>query len=656
MNASLSRSVVVCGSLLLIAAMGVNSWAQEGVKDIPTDDLEVTLPPPVVDGAVEPVIAIDTLDSINIESIGIQDEVDGGFGPDLWNDTRRTELESLLSLLPTSVQSSASHNLMKRLLISSSPVPIKTKDSKNLLEIRLQKLADLGEFSHFGNLLSAIPESSRTKTMRKIQGEVFFMQRDLESACSMASTEVQETSTPFWQKALCICQAISGNLDEALFSLNLLRELLGAKDVGFLELMSVLLGQMPTTTLTLEASALNLVLLIENGLAMPDQWLSEGGPAIQRSIALTEAVPLMTRLTAGERAAQMGALEPSELAIIYQKIVFEDNEFENANEIVVEKKGPWGRALLHQASRKKQLPQHRAKLLLESWKNSLEISNVIAIASTNMEAWLSLPVHHDIAFAAPTVIRALVAINSSNKFRNIQLDDGRIADEINYQQLLNNPQTVREGLSGLLVQAVRRGDKPAALQALAQAIVMDPHNPWLLKHLIALRLQLWLELLTEGAETDKEYDDWLISLRPILSIADIETPIAWQSAMAEHWWDNLPTEMDLGTRLAQASDLFVALHALGYSIGTSGWGLLRQGPVIQEEQVPNVGIRFGMNDASRSKRVGDTLLFTLIALGEMGISDAGPVALGSALRNLHRVGLTSEARVLALESFLHNGL
>ena len=83
MNASLSRSVVVCGSLLLIAAMGVNSWAQEGIKDIPTNDLEVTLPPPVVDGAVEPVIAIDTLDSINIESIGIQDEVDGGFGPDL---------------------------------------------------------------------------------------------------------------------------------------------------------------------------------------------------------------------------------------------------------------------------------------------------------------------------------------------------------------------------------------------------------------------------------------------------------------------------------------------------------------------------------------------------------------------------------------------
>jgi hypothetical protein len=185
---------------------------------------------------------------------------------------------------------------------------------------------------------------------------------------------------------------------------------------------------------------------------------------------------------------------------------------------------------------------------------------------------------------------------------------------------------------------------------------LDPHDTWLLKHLIALKLQLWLDLLTEGAETDKEYDVWLISLRPILSIADIETPITWQPVMAEQWWDSLPTKTGLGTRLAQASNLFVALHGLGYSIGTSGWSLLRQGPILEAEQVPNVGIRFGMDDASRSKRIGETLLFTLIALGELGISDAGPVALGSALRNLDRVGLTRETRVLALESFLHNGL
>ena len=41
MNASLSRSLVACGCLLLIAAMGVRSWAQDGANDAPTNDLDV---------------------------------------------------------------------------------------------------------------------------------------------------------------------------------------------------------------------------------------------------------------------------------------------------------------------------------------------------------------------------------------------------------------------------------------------------------------------------------------------------------------------------------------------------------------------------------------------------------------------------------------
>ena len=69
----------------------------------------------------------------------------------------------------------------------------------------------------------------------------------------------------------------------------------------------------------------------------------------------------MTRLIAAEHAAHTGALEPLALAEIYQKIVFEEAEFEAVHEVILENEGPWARALLHQASRKKQLPQNRAK-------------------------------------------------------------------------------------------------------------------------------------------------------------------------------------------------------------------------------------------------------------------------------------------------------
>ena len=90
--------------------------------------------------------------------------------------------------------------------------------------MRLRKLADLGEFQNFTDLLDAIPARSRTEAMKKLQGEVLFLQRDMKSACSMANREVQEANNLFWQKALCVCQAIDGNMVEALFSLNLKRE------------------------------------------------------------------------------------------------------------------------------------------------------------------------------------------------------------------------------------------------------------------------------------------------------------------------------------------------------------------------------------------------------------------------------------------------
>ena len=655
MNAFLSRRFILPVSLLLITCVGATTRGQEGVGDTPTNPPE-TMERRGTDEAAEPEIAIDSLESINIESLGLVDNDNRNLGKDLWKGSKRSELESLLELLPSSQSSAASHNLMTTLLLSSAPVPKKNSNSPNLLEIRLKKLAASGEFKRFGDLYSVVPKDSKTPVMQELQGKVWFLQRDLDAACSMAKLEVQEASSMFWQKALCSCQAVNGNVEEALFSLNLLRELLGPEDGDFYELTSVLLGQIPETSLTPKANALNLVLLIENGLAMPEQWIAESGPAIQQSIALTDNIPLMTRLIAAEHAAHTGALEPLALAEIYQKIVFEEAEFEAVHEVILENEGPWARALLHQASRKKQLPQNRAKLLEYSWQSSLNLGNAIAIAVTNMEAWLSLPVHREIAFAAPTIIRALISINASNQFRNIELDDGSVINEQNYQLLLQDPDKVLEGLSGILVKAIRRNDKPAASNALNRALQLDPQNPWLLKHMITLRLGQWLQLLRENAETDQEYDLQLISLRPILSVSNVASSINWQSTMADQWWNSFPPEMEPLDKISKANNLFVVLHALGYEIGTESWSLLRQGPIIEIEQVPNVGVRFGMLDAALSNRVGDTLLFALLTLGHSSIAEAGSVTIGNALRHLKHVGLVDEARALAVEFLLNNGL
>ena len=174
--------------------------------------------------------------------------------------------------------------------------------------------------------------------------------------------------------------------------------------------------------------------------------------------------------------------------------------------------------------------------------------------------------------------------------------------------------------------------------------------------MITIRLDQWLQLLSENAETDQEHDLQLISLRPILSISDVASSITWQPIMADQWWNSFPPEMEALDKISKANNLFVALHALGHEIGTQTWALLRQGPIIEIEQVPSVGIRFGMRDAALSSRVGDTFLFALLPLGHSGITEAGPVTIGSALRSLKHVGLVDEARALAIEFLINNGL
>ena len=65
--------------------------------------------------------------------------------------------------------------------------------------------------------------------------------------------------------------------------------------------------------------------------------------------------------------------------------------------------------------------------------------------------------------------------------------------------------------------------------------------------------------------------------------------------------------------------------------------------------------RESFNNQSSSK-VGETVLLVLITLGERGPSESDPVVLGNCLKALLAVGLEREARMLALEALLINGL
>jgi hypothetical protein len=67
------------------------------------------------------------------------------------------------------------------------------------------------------------------------------------------------------------------------------------------------------------------------------------------------------------------------------------------------------------------------------------------------------------------------------------------------------------------------------------------------------------------------------------------------------------------------------------------------------------GLALALRNAAAARRIGETVLFALIAIGDRGPGLSDPGALTEALTALRRIGLDAEARDLAIEAAIANG-
>ena len=70
----------------------------------------------------------------------------------------------------------------------------------------------------------------------------------------------------------------------------------------------------------------------------------------------------------------------------------------------------------------------------------------------------------------------------------------------------------------------------------------------------------------------------------------------------------------------------------------------------------NVNLWLDLGEAAAKNRIGETVLLSLVGLNATGLADAEPEWLARAVTSLHRVGLDDEARRLAVEAAIANGL
>ncbi len=102
--------------------------------------------------------------------------------------------------------------------------------------------------------------------------------------------------------------------------------------------------------------------------------------------------------------------------------------------------------------------------------------------------------------------------------------------------------------------------------------------------------------------------------------------------------------------------LFSLLSGLGDRVPAEAWLPLLDGPAQVAARLPRAALWQGLRVATEDLRLGETVMFALASLGEPGLAQSDPDELYRVVAALHLIGLDADARALAVEAAIANGI
>lgn len=279
----------------------------------------------------------------------------------------------------------------------------------------------------------------------------------------------------------------------------------------------------------------------------------------------------------------------------------------------------------------------------------------------------------EVAGALP--VDALRQLYASIEFSNETLADplnsaaqlgGPMSRALLYRATLsqNVPAAAAEALAQALKVARDGGRYASAARAfLPQISRLDPTPDlvWFAPEairafLIANRFkdaQGWFDLLNAAAQNDADMTAALEALMPIARLSGFAPASGWTLQRLPLWWNAVK---DMPGARDKAAVLASVFKALGEYVPDSMWVEWVDGPSHKAMLAPHPALWFLLDGASEQRRLGETVLVSLVMMGEGGPSRASPIVIEKVLKALGRVGLKAEARAIALEAVVAAGL
>jgi len=197
----------------------------------------------------------------------------------------------------------------------------------------------------------------------------------------------------------------------------------------------------------------------------------------------------------------------------------------------------------------------------------------------------------------------------------------------------------------LIVQLQPGADIAASMPALARALLaarqLDPARSWI----GALRAQ--------GAG-DPGAAAAAASFAVVAKLAKLDdAPLGADSLAA---WGKAGADLPADRSARRGALGFALLAAVGEPVPAAAWLPLLDAFAPVASRVPPAAVELGLEAAASAKRAGETILFADLALGDGTTTELDAAALARIVASLKSAGFEDEARSLALEAALANGV
>ncbi len=152
-----------------------------------------------------------------------------------------------------------------------------------------------------------------------------------------------------------------------------------------------------------------------------------------------------------------------------------------------------------------------------------------------------------------------------------------------------------------------------------------------------------------GWRSDKAAAETLTQVWPLLLLAGT---VDYEDRAFEAWL----ASQDGKLRGRRGTLVLGLAQGLGVQVPPARWNALLGQDAAVDETVAGPSALLRLTPAADAKRKAETVALALIALGPEGNAKASPAALGPAVSGLNKLGLTPDARAVALDAALTRGL